>query len=188
MAGKILAPAGGVSASRYGDDAGSGIQTTPPARRQRTARTMTAPPCLSVSNGGAFGRGGGAMRIFSRVCGAACRGGRGGGTHRERAEKPRGILLFTGAGKMKVPHLSGSFAVLDGRSAGRSGRACASGIHRCLHGAGGKRSGFFLCVHHGCKYHRLGISVPGHRADGAFAYRCGCGAHAAWERPVPHVV
>ena len=55
-------------------------------------------------------------------------------------------------------------------------------------GAGGKRSGFFLCVHHGCKYHRLGISVPGHRADGAFAYRCGCGAHAAWERPVPHVV
>ena len=25
-------------------------------------------------------------------------------------------------------------------------------------------------------------------ADGAFAYRCGCGAHAAWERPVPHVV
>lgn len=71
---------------------------------------------------------------------------------------------------------------------GRSGRACASGIHRCLYGAGGKRSGFFLCVHHGCKYHRLGISVPGHRADGAFAYRCGCGAHAAWERPVPHVV
>ena len=49
-------------------------------------------------------------------------------------------------------------------------------------------AGFFLCVHHGCKYHRLGISVPGHRADGAFAYRCGCGAHAAWERPVPHVV
>ena len=69
-----------------------------------------------------------------------------------------------------------------------AGRACASGIHRCLYGAGGKRSGFFLCVHHGCKYHRLGISVPGHRADGAFAYRCGCGAHAAWERPVPHVV
>ena len=30
------------------------------------------------------------------VCGAACRGGRGGGTHRERAEKPRGILRNTG--------------------------------------------------------------------------------------------
>ena len=28
--------------------------------------------------------------------GAACRGGRGGGTHRERAEKPRGILRNTG--------------------------------------------------------------------------------------------
>ena len=55
-------------------------------------------------------------------------------------------------------------------------------------GLAGSVSGFFLCVHHGCKYHRLGISVPGHRVDGAFAYRCGCGAHAAWERPVPHVV
>ena len=49
-----------------------------------------------VQMGGAFGRGGGAMRIFSRVGGAACRGGRGGGTHRERAEKPRGILRNTG--------------------------------------------------------------------------------------------
>lgn len=54
--------------------------------------------------------------------------------------------------------------------------------------AGSVAASSYAYITHGCKYHRLGISVPGHRADGAFAYRCGCGAHAAWERPVPHVV